>query len=109
MNQSYPFIFSNERKYRISRHVSFWGFWFLFQGFLYAFIPASRAIEYLQRLPSSMLGSLMFLPAHMFLSYTLMYFIIPRYIVKYKYLDAALWISVLIIATACISAVIAIY
>jgi sensor histidine kinase YesM len=109
MNQPYPFIFSNERKYRIWRHVSFWGFWFLFQGFLYAFIPASRPVEYFQRIPSSMLGSLMFLPVHMFLSYTLMYFVIPGYVVKQKYISAALWIFLLIIATACMSAIIAIH
>ncbi len=109
MQQQYPFIFSNERKYRIWRHVAFWGFWCLFQGFLYAFIPLNAPFGYFRRIPSSMLDSLMFLPCHMFLSYTLMYFVIPVYIVKHKYLSSALWVFMLIIATASMSAAIALY
>src|SRR6266576_2457165 len=104
MQQQYPFIFSNQRKYRIWRHIAFWGFWWLFQGFLYAFVPIPLPFGYLRRMPSAMLDSLLFLPSHMFLAYSLMYFVIPVYIVKNKYRLSALWVFILIIATASIAA-----
>jgi sensor histidine kinase YesM len=107
--QQYPFIFSNEKKYRVWRHVAFWAFWTLFQGFLYAFIPIPAPFGYLKRIPSTMLDSVMFLVPHMFFSYGLMYFVIPVYVVKNKYLGSALWILILIMATASISALTSMY
>ena len=80
--QQHPFIFSNERKYRVRRHLVFWLFWTVFQGFLYAFVGYSKGTSYLHRLPQTMLDSLLFLPIHVFLSYSLMYFVIPVYVVK---------------------------
>lgn len=96
----YPFIFSNEWKYRLPRHLAFWSFWWLFQGFLYAFAPYPTTLTYLQRLPISLLDSFIYLPSHIFLSYTLMYFVIPRYLTKGKYLAASLWVIFFIIATS---------
>ena len=103
------FIFSNERSYRIKRHLIFWAIWVLFMGFLYAFTPLPTDLNYIQRLPSSTTDSVLYLPIHMFLSYTLMYFLIPRYIVKSRYLLAAVWLVVLVFATGCLSAVIGLY
>ena len=107
----HPFIFSNERKYRIGRHLAFWGFWLLFQAFLYAFVPTPNPIplSYAQRMPLSMLDSLMYMPTHIFLSYMLMYFVIPFYIVKNKYLAGASWAFVIIIATGAMAALISLY
>jgi sensor histidine kinase YesM len=104
--RQYPFIFSDEKKYRIWRHVAFWIFWALFQGFLYSFIPLPAPFSYIRRLPSAMVDSFLFLPSHMFLSYTLMYFVIPVYVVKNKYLLSAAWAFILIIATGTLAAVI---
>src|SRR4030095_12855920 len=108
MQQS-AFIFSSEKKYRIRRHVAFWIFWALFQGFLYSFMPLPAPFSYIRRLPNAMMDSLLFLPSHMFLSYTLMYFVIPVYVVKNKYLLSAAWAFILIIATASLAAVISSY
>src|SRR6476469_9125800 len=47
--QQFPFIFSNQRGYRILRHLSFWIFWWLFMSLLYVFIPASTGLDYVQR------------------------------------------------------------
>jgi sensor histidine kinase YesM len=106
----YPFIFSDVLRYRIQRHAAFWTFWWLFQGFLYAFTPApaSVTLTYIQRIPLSMVESLLFLFAHIFLSYSLMYFVIPRYLLKNKYLLTGIWVLVLFFATAGLSALIAI-
>ncbi|MCG2613057.1 histidine kinase [Terrimonas sp. NA20] len=103
----YPFIFSDERKYRLRRHLLFWITWWLFQGFLYSFVAMYSAQAFLQRLPLSLLESLIFLVVHMFLSYSLMYFLIPRYILKQKYLMSAIGVAILALAAAGLSATIA--
>lgn len=103
------FIFSNERSYRIKRHLLFWTTWWLFMGVLYAFTPVPTDLNYFQRLPNSMTDALLFMPVHMFLSYSLMYFLIPRFIVKSRYLLAAFWLVVLVFATAALSAIIALF
>ena len=43
--QKYPFIFSDEKSYRIKRHISFWLLWWLFQGFLYSFVAINSALQ----------------------------------------------------------------
>jgi sensor histidine kinase YesM len=103
------FIFSDERKYRVKRHLLFWATWWLFMGFLYAFTPVPTDLNYFQRLPNSMSDAVLFLPAHIFFSYSLMYFLIPRFIVKSRYLLAALWLVVLVLTTASLSAVISLF
>jgi sensor histidine kinase YesM len=107
--QQYPFLFSNEKKYRIWRHVAFWGLWTIFQGFLYAFVPLPAPTGYINKLPGTMVDSLMYLPAHVFFSYTLMYFVIPFFVVKNRYVFASIWVLLLMGATACISATITLY
>lgn len=98
--EKYPFIFSDRRKYRVSRHSAFWLFWGLFQAFLYAFAPYPTILSYWDRFPVALLDSFLYLPAHMFLAYSLMYFVIPRYLIKEKYLAASGWVILLFIATA---------
>lgn len=56
-----------------------------------------------------MLNSLFFLFSHMFLSYSLMYYVIPKYVVKQKYVQAALVVPMLFFMTASLSAVIGMY
>ena len=103
------FIFSNKPEYRIKRHLLFWATWVVFMGFLYAFTPLPSQLNYLQRLPNSTTDAVLYLPIHIFLSYTLMYFLIPRYIVKGRYLLAVIWLVVLVLATGCLSAIVSLY
>ena len=102
--QQYPFIFSDERKYRIRRHLAFWVFWWLFQAFLYSFVVINSSTSYWDRLPMSMMESLIFLSCHIFLSYSLMYFVIPRFLLKQKYWHTAGWTALLFLLTAVLSA-----
>lgn len=105
----HPFIFSNKRSYRIRRHAAFWLSWTVFQGILYAFIPIPSPLSFPERLPHFMIDSLLFLPTHLFLAYLLMYFVIPVYVVKNKYLAATAWTLGIIVATASVSAVTSLY
>lgn len=106
--QQYPFIFSDERKYRIQRHLAFWIFWWLFQGLLYSFLAVARDIPYPQQLSISLIESFIYMFSHIFLSYSLMYFVIPRFLLKQRYWLTAVWTLILFFVTACISAFIGI-
>ncbi len=101
--EQYPFIFSNEFRYRLRRHLAFWIFWWVFQGFLYSFSPYPSDDGYGRRLAIALLDSMIYLPAHIFLAYSLMYFVIPKYLTKGKYAMAAIWVIVLFLLTALFS------
>lgn len=102
-----PFIFSDEKKYRIGRHLCFWVFWWLFQGFLYSFSTVYDLSLYWKRLEMSMVESLIFMAMHIFLAYSLMYFVIPRFLLKQRYWQTATWTAGLFLLTAALSATIA--
>jgi len=105
--EQYPFIFSNKLKYRLRRHIAYWVFWWIFQGFLYSFVYLDSRYGYGLLLTSSMLESLIFLSMHIFLSYMLIYFVLPRYLLKQKYWQTAAWVVFLFLATAFMSALLA--
>ena len=105
----YPFIFSDERRYRIRRHVAFWLFWWIFQGFLYSFVAVYSTTAYLNRLPASMLESLIYLSSHIFLAYSLIYFIIPRYLLKQRYWATSAWTIIFFFLTAVVSTLLGIF
>lgn len=97
--EKHPFIFSDERKYRIMRHLAFWTFWWLFQGFLYAFTPAIYGATFKARLSMSIIESVIYLLPHMFLAYSLMYFIIPHFLLKQRYWHTVISITVAFLFT----------
>ena len=107
MEQS-PFIFSNAPKYRIWRHASFWVAWWLFQGFLYSFVGIINTEGYATRLLEAMIEALIFLIPHMFLSYSLMYLVIPQFLIKQKYWQAVAGVVVACLLTTLISSSLAI-
>jgi sensor histidine kinase YesM len=107
--QQYPFIFSNERKYRLWRHLAFWVFWWLFFAILYSYTLKVTVFPNLQRLPVALIDSLFFMVPHMFLAYSLMYFVIPKFIARERYARAGFLVLLFFFLTACISALIATY
>lgn len=109
MMKQHPFIFSNEKAYRFKRHLAFWISWWLFQSILYAFVPNDSRLTRIEILPCSTITSFLFMGSHIFLSYTLMYFVIPRYIVTTKYKAAAAWTLVFAVITASIAAFTSLY
>lgn len=107
--QQHPFIFSDERKYRIRRHLAFWIFWWIFQAFLYSFIVAKNNGEWAKRFQLSMVESLVYLFAHIFLAYSLMYLVIPRFLLRQRYWLTIIITALLFVATAGISVSLSIY
>jgi uncharacterized membrane-anchored protein YhcB (DUF1043 family) len=103
----YPFIFSDKFKYRFSRHFLWWFAWWLFQGLLYSFTPLLlRSQPAWNRFLISYIEAFFFLMPHMFMAYALMYFVIPKFIVKGKYVTSALVVAGICIVAAFLSAAI---
>lgn len=106
--QRYPFIFSDTRSYRLKRHATFWACWWAFQSILYAFVSMTSQVPYIKRLPMSAIEALFYLVPHMFLAYMLMYVVVPRLLLKGRYLATVASVLGLFVATAAISATISI-
>lgn len=107
--KQHPFIFSDEKKYRLRRHAAFWAFWWIFFGILYSYTAKISLLPNFKRLPIALLDSFFFLSAHVFLSYSLMYYVIPSLLLKGKYVKTTWTILLLFFLTACISALIGTY
>lgn len=107
--EKHPFIFSDQWKYRIRRHLSFWISWWLFFAFLYSYTVKYSLLPDFRRLPVSTVDAFFFMVPHIFLSYVLMYFVIPSLVIKAKYGAAAISVVISFFVTACISAVVGVY
>lgn len=103
--ERYPFIFSDERQYRIRRHLAFWTFWWITQGILYSVIGYSNKYAYPLRLANSITESFFYMIVHIALAYALMYFVIPRYLLKQKYWLTAMWVLICFLGAAVISTI----
>ncbi|MGM9511759.1 sensor histidine kinase [Larkinella sp. GY13] len=87
------FIFSNQPRYRLARHGLFWGVVQLYFTVLYGVFPISYFLHRGYGKPeafflgffSSGVSSLIFMPAHMVLSYGIIYVLFPRYLDKGPY------------------------
>ena len=82
-------IFSNQRSYVWARHLLFWGVWLLFFTYIYAqkFVLIDSRLAYV----SSFWEALIYLPVHIGMSYVLIYVIIPRYLLRSRYLPVVLY------------------
>lgn len=98
-----PFIFSNERKWRLRRHAAFWGAWWLFSGFIYSVGPLPITIPYFLNLLRALTESVVFFPSHMFFVYAFVYVIVPKYLVKGRYLVTVIAAVITTVITACLS------
>lgn len=101
------FIFSN--KFRLKRHLLFWFCWWFFCTILYSFAPSPDPPVFKDRLVISAIDAAVFLVAHMFLSYSLMYFVLPHLLLKSRYLLTAISVITLFLLTAGISALLSLH
>lgn len=103
-------IFSDERKYRIKRHLLFWGFWGFYFGMVRELNPRFlKDHGHFPNLFQSMAEAFLMLLPQAVLVYPLLYFILPRYVFNGKYIKASLWVFVFLLLTIFISAAFLIY
>ncbi len=97
-------IFSDERKYRISRHLLFWSCYWIYFGFLHAANSyGASEIMYFNNLPYTLTESLLLLIPQLVIAYPMLYFILPRYFLKKKYVEGFLFALVLWMFTGLIT------
>jgi sensor histidine kinase YesM len=105
--QALPFIFSNQWKYRLQRHTAFWVAWWLFAGIIYSIGPILTTVPYWLNLLRTLAESAAYLPLHCFLAYSIIYFIIPRFLLKGKYVVAVISVIAAFFITALMSILLA--
>jgi LytS/YehU family sensor histidine kinase len=89
----YPFVFSNNLKYRITRHTLFWLVWI---GYYTAFMTLSWMEKYpfSVAFPASLFEESFAMPLDIIFCYAILYFLIPRYLFRGRYiLMVLLWIA----------------
>ncbi|MEI9919579.1 MAG: sensor histidine kinase [Bacteroidota bacterium] len=95
-------VLSNDHAERIGRHVIFWIFAWFFQGVIYAFMyPRIEPMTFVL----SFTEALLYLPMHMFLSYSVSYIVLPKLLFKGKYWLGFGSVLALIVMTALLSPV----
>ncbi len=100
------FVFSNQYKWRLFRHLSFWLCWYLSQVYLYAFTPSPmlNALSFWERIQMNFSESFWYLAPALFLAYMTMYVVIPKLVIPAMYFKAIIFIIILLIITGGISA-----
>src|SRR5882757_2615611 len=83
------FVFSNELKYRLARHASFWMLMLTYQGVVDFIVPTFFEGAQYNVLKEAVQLAIVYLPGEIILAYALLYLIIPRYFLRSRYLSGA--------------------
>lgn len=84
-----PFVFSNKLQFKLLRHIVFWGLMLTYQVTLDSIVSTFFEEATYDAFKQSLHIAIAYLPGQFILVYTLLYFIIPRYTLKAKYLSTA--------------------
>jgi sensor histidine kinase YesM len=114
---SQKFVFSNQRRHWLARHGLFWLVWTVYFTVTYSFLPAayltrqgvSWPIAYLKGMGFAFIDAILFMPAHMLFAYGIIYWLLPRFILKGHYGRAVANLLTILIITAFLSAVLSIF
>ncbi len=83
------FIFSDRPRYRVARHLSFWVVTVIFFTLIYSnkfYTGFYVGIEYRPALLGlSLVEALIFLPTHLVATYLVLYWVIPRQVLRHRY------------------------
>jgi hypothetical protein len=102
--EQHPFIFSNKLKYRLSRHLLFWLLWWAFCSFLYSYVPIGEDFSRYIRLLISSAEALVFLSVHMFVAYSMVYLLVPYFLIKGRYGYSFVAVAFLFLITGILNA-----
>jgi two-component system LytT family sensor kinase len=113
---SYDFIFSDQRKHRLRRHLIFWSAWCLY--FAFAFLiptywipawdfdgPMPQIRKYGVRISvlRILMNSVLMTVVHMALVYGIIYFFLPRYLSKKNRIALTALLCLFVVIIACIN------
>lgn len=81
----YSFIYSNNIKYRLYRHIAFWLSWLVYFITIYSLRPGSSLIGYFPFLRYTILETIILVSVDIVFCYCVMYLLVPKYLIKGKY------------------------
>ena len=93
----YSFVYSNNIKYRLFRHIVFWVAWISYFITIYVLRSGSYSIGLRAFLLYTVLETLILMSVDIVFCYTVMYFLVPRYLIKGKYILFFLFLIVFIL------------
>ncbi|ULQ55471.1 histidine kinase [Flavihumibacter rivuli] len=90
------FIFSEDKKVRLKQHLLFWGIWYPYITLTHAAFPFGYPeMAYFKNPVYTCTESFFVVLAQVPLTYGILYFVLPRFILRKKYLLGLFWIIVL--------------
>lgn len=99
----YSFVYSNNIKYRLFRHIVFWVAWISYFITLYVLRPGVYYIGFRSFLSYTILETLIVMSIDIVFCYTVMYFLVPRYLIRGKYILFFFLLIVFILLDASVS------
>ena len=82
----YSFVYSNNIKYRLFRHIAFWVAWIGYFITIYTLREGSSYIGFTSFLAYTILETLILMSVDIVFCYSVMYLLVPRYLISGKYL-----------------------
>ncbi len=94
------FVFANDPKHRLGRHLAFWAVWWLFFTLIYGSRPIGAGspswLSYKTSYGFAAMEAFLFLPGHIMFSYVIIYVLIPWFLLRGKYIWFCVGMLVLI-------------
>ncbi len=99
----YSFVYSNNMKYRLFRHIAFWIAWITYFITLYALRPGTSHIGFRSFLFYTIFETLITISIDIVFCYSVMYFLVPKYLIKGKYILFFLLLVIFILLDTSVS------
>ena len=97
------FIFSEKKPDRIKRHLLFWFCYWVYFAFLHAANSGGNPqLNYFHNIPFATIEAFLLLIPQVLFTYGLLSFVLPKYLLKNRYILSFLWIILLMVANAVI-------
>lgn len=101
--RAYSLIYSNNRKYRLLRHLLFWMAWFLYFISIYSYRKGSEMIGLESFLQYTFIELFILLSVDVLFCYSVIYFLLPRFLLKGKYFLFFLFLCVFMLLDVSLS------
>jgi len=99
----YEFIFSDKLSHRVSRHLAFWIIFALHTCLFRYYVVNLKYLSDINFYMMRLQNLLLFLPGAVFYAYLALYFLLPRYILKERYLELVVIVTILAVLLVMIS------
>lgn len=93
------FVFSEKKSLKLLRHSTFWLTALFFQGVIYS----TKFENILEGFFISFVEAVFYLPCHLFLTYSIIYYLIPKFLLREKYAWMTIGLLICIFITAIIT------